>query len=271
MTTASKSTPWLCGPTKNMAAAWFRALSSSRGFKLTEFSRSSESPAFSTMAFCAWITESSPSSSPSSVESDSHLVPSVGCAVPWNPWMTALSPSPKPSMVSASTTDLFIVISLSTANFCTTFSSNSVSLLNALLPCGFSRSSSESWSSEDVSSSCSAISVTDWKIVEAIFRTCISNFSRGRRTIADTEFERTKEKLTIRTMTTSKSMMFINESNWFGLLKLNSASRDSLSSLMEFVARNGGPWLGTGVTQGSNLVTLSDRPPAASLRLNLYG
>mmetsp|Transcript_90879 Transcript_90879/g.261884 ORF Transcript_90879/g.261884 Transcript_90879/m.261884 type:complete len:228 (-) Transcript_90879:1366-2049(-) len=213
--TGSKFIPWLCGPTKYMAAAWFRALSSSSGFKLTEFSKSRDRPAFSTIARCALSIFSKSSSSFSLSSSEFHGWASV-CVAPWKPWITARSPSPRPSIVSASTTDLFIVISLSTASFCTTFSKSSVSFPKALPPrCCWSLSSSESFSSPASASSltATAISVTDWKIVEAILRTWSNNFSKGRSTIAETELDSTREKPTMSSMTITRRIMFINESS----------------------------------------------------------
>mmetsp|Transcript_31133 Transcript_31133/g.90825 ORF Transcript_31133/g.90825 Transcript_31133/m.90825 type:complete len:222 (-) Transcript_31133:537-1202(-) len=221
MVTASTETPWLCGPTKYMAAAWFRALSSSSGFKFTEFSRSRDKPAFSTMARWAlkMLSKFESSSSSRSECSLSAQTCSSAPAVPWKPWITARSPSPRPSMVSASTTDLFMVISLSAANFCTTFSKSSVSLPK-VVPwlwwwCCWSRSPSLSSSLADssVSLTATAMSVTDWNIVEAIFRTCKRSFSSGRMTIAATEFDNTNEKHTMSTMTTTSKRMFIKESS----------------------------------------------------------
>mmetsp|Transcript_99823 Transcript_99823/g.303051 ORF Transcript_99823/g.303051 Transcript_99823/m.303051 type:complete len:250 (+) Transcript_99823:1234-1983(+) len=225
-----------------MAAAWFLALSSSRGFRFQELSSSSERPAFSTMALCASSMRSKFASSSSS----SALTPSPQAempwpALPWNPWITARSLSPRPSRVFASTTPLFMVISLSTASFCTTLSRSSTSLPRAP-SCG-RRSSSplESSSSSGSSRMVTAMSVTDWKIVEAMFRTCISSFSSGRRTMAETEFESTSEKPTMRTMTTTSSSTFIAESTWLGLWKLNLHTRPWVSKTTTLAFRSGGP------------------------------
>mmetsp|Transcript_38192 Transcript_38192/g.118767 ORF Transcript_38192/g.118767 Transcript_38192/m.118767 type:complete len:258 (-) Transcript_38192:24-797(-) len=231
MSEGSTLTPWLWVPMKKVMAAWIRAGSRSSGFRFQELTSSSERPARCSMVFCSPIisSKSAPSSS---------CQASVPLLRPRKPWSTASSPRPRPSMFSTPTMDLFIVISLSTASFVTTFSRRAVSFPKALPSSSSSESSAPSSSGSRI---VQAMSVTDRKMVSAIFRTCSRSCSKGRRTMRETELESTSEKPTISTITTSSRSTFISESIWWGPRKSKSHTKVALSCRTEFVIRRGAP------------------------------
>mmetsp|Transcript_42773 Transcript_42773/g.93031 ORF Transcript_42773/g.93031 Transcript_42773/m.93031 type:complete len:201 (-) Transcript_42773:646-1248(-) len=173
---------------------------------------------------------------------------SVSCMVPWKPEITARSPSAKFWSVCASRTGLFIVISLITASFCTTLASSCVSLPNFLASSTLS-SERSSFASSFITTS---MSVTDWKMVEAICRTWVKSCSKGFRTMLDTDCDRIKENAIIKIMTMSSKIIFIHASSWLGDMKLNSTIKWSLVKTTLLLIRVGGPF---GEFQGNALVT----------------
>mmetsp|Transcript_74881 Transcript_74881/g.198935 ORF Transcript_74881/g.198935 Transcript_74881/m.198935 type:complete len:227 (+) Transcript_74881:167-847(+) len=224
---------------------------------------SSERPAFSTMAFCARRQAfKSNSSSMSPLTSDGRAT----LPWPWKPRMTARSAAPRSSMTSGSTAFFEVAIWLSTPSFATTRSRSSVSLSKAAA----ASSSCASW--EEVSGAGAAamvtvMSLTDLKIVEAIFLTWRSSFSSGLRTWAETKLESISDQPTISPMITAKRRMFMSASIWKGLLKLNSHTRLVPSYSKELAARCGGP---RGGSQGRTASTASGSA-APDLAVSLYG
>mmetsp|Transcript_5097 Transcript_5097/g.15930 ORF Transcript_5097/g.15930 Transcript_5097/m.15930 type:complete len:254 (-) Transcript_5097:253-1014(-) len=251
---------WCNWLTKYVAAAWFRALSNSKGLRQSELMSARESPAFSTINFCtlrisSWSTSSSASDLMESTRDSAHW--------PWKPRMTARSPSPRLSMSSVSTVVFDMAILLRIASFATTRSSSSVSFPRQASPA----SCPSSAVSPVVGTNVTVMSVTDWKIVDAIFLTCVSSFSRGWSTRAETKFESISEKPTIRKVTTISSNMFMRESFWCGFLKLKSQLRLAPSWRTELAFRKGGP---LGNSHGSAASTSADST-APSLAVSLYG
>mmetsp|Transcript_137058 Transcript_137058/g.356053 ORF Transcript_137058/g.356053 Transcript_137058/m.356053 type:complete len:288 (-) Transcript_137058:333-1196(-) len=226
--------PWLCGPRKYIAAAWFRALSNSNGFKFHESSKSRDNPALSTISRCDFKM----GSSASSLMASSSQAMSVEPCLRLNMLINATSSASRPALSSGSSPGREEA-SLITASFRTTRSRRMVSFLKAAAISKFCSSSSDS--SERVSSFLMAVamSVTDLKIMEAVWWTCRSKFSRGLRTIVETDLDKTREKPTINTMTTTKSKTFIKASIQFGPAKLKEQIKFAVSNLSLFAARSG--------------------------------
>mmetsp|Transcript_9618 Transcript_9618/g.21772 ORF Transcript_9618/g.21772 Transcript_9618/m.21772 type:complete len:227 (-) Transcript_9618:1865-2545(-) len=142
------------------------------------------------------------------------------------PWRTARSVSPICSSVSASIGEVFMVMALNAASLSMTFSRSSVSLTksvsfsSAFRPCS------------SAVAHLAAMEVTDLKILEAMCFTPRSRFSRGRRTMAETELDIRREKPIIRMMITTMRTMLHRASIRFCEPKLNMARREPEAALI---------------------------------------